>query len=180
MSLLKLNIIPEVYETRFRVRRIYITARQLMLLLIIYMLLLGTILLLARFILQREFTRIVNETSLVTADNRVLERKVDVMNDYVKGVSVVQKKHVQWSPLLIAITEAIPSGVVVSSISITTDSEATISGTAATRADLLNFKDTLTGIPAISKVDLPITDLVTAQNVSFKIQFSVSPEKMTQ
>lgn len=180
MSLIKLNIIPEVYETRFRVRRIYITARQLMLLLIIYMLLLGTILLLARFILQREFTRIVNETSLVTADNRVLERKVDAMNDYVKGVSVVQKKHTSLSPLLIAITEATPPGVVLSNISLVSEPDASISGTAATRTDLLAFKDALSIIPAITKVDLPITDLVTAQNVSFKIRFIVDPEKISQ
>lgn len=179
MSLLRLNIIPEEYETRFRVRRIYITARQLMMILIIYMLLLASLLLLARFILQREFTRIVNETSLVTADNRALERKVDTLNDFVKSISVVQNKHIAWTPIMLNVSEATPPGVILNNIVFDSEKNGTISGTANTRNDLLTLRDNLNTISAFTDINLPITDLVTSQNLTFNLKFKVDPTKLT-
>lgn len=180
MNLLTLNIIPEAYETRFRMRRIYITARHLMLLLIIYMLFLGTLLLAARYILQREFTRIVNETSLVTADNRTLERKIEAMNNFLKDVSVAEKRHEQWAPLLIKMSEITPNGVVLSGITINEEKTASLTGTANSRSDLLSLKDELENISAIEKVDLPVSSLVEAVNVQFKIEFEIDAEKLNE
>lgn len=178
MQTITLNIIPEVYETRFRMRRIYIMARHIMLLLIIYMLVLGTILLAARYVLQREFVRIVNETSLVTADNRALERNVEKLNNYVRGVLAVEKKYVPWTPLLIDINKAIPDGVTLNVIYLSSENVISLSGTANTRSDLLSLKDSLEAMDSIDKVELPIADLVTAKNVPFKVDFKIDVDKL--
>lgn len=178
MNLLSLNIIPEAYETRFRMRRTYVTARHLMLLLIIYLLFLGTVLLAARLILQREFTRIVNETSLVTADNRILEKKVEEMNDYIKDISVAEKKHEQWAPFLIKLSSAIPNGVILNTISIDEDKKTTIAGQANTRNDLLSLKENLEALSGISGITLPLDDLVYPVDVPFKIEFTIDSDAL--
>jgi Tfp pilus assembly protein PilN len=144
-----------------------------MLLLIIYMLFLGSLLLIARFILQNQFTRIVNETSLVTADNRILERKVEVMNNFIKDASVAEKQFQSWTPFVITLTRTVPAGVIFESITIDPEKKVTLTGNAKTRSDLLQLKDNLEALEVVEKINLPVEDLVKPTNVPFKIQFEI-------
>lgn len=171
--MLTINIIPEAYEKHFRIRKIYFTFRFLMLVVVIYLLLVASLLLLARFFLQREFARIIDETTLVTTENRRLERDIQALNSELQNINAIEKKHKKWANLMISLTQATPAGISLESLQLSDTESSSLSGNAITRNDLLKFKQNLENIEGIEKVQLPVTDLVTARDLDFKIKFTI-------
>lgn len=80
-----------------------------------------------------------------------------------------------WSNLFVKMSRITPKGVDISSIS-TKDYSIVLTGEAETRDDLVAFKDKLVSDECFSNVDLPLSDLVSRDNIDFGINLSISKD----
>jgi len=96
-------------------------------------------------------------------------------NSKISDLLSVASDQLYWSNLFIRMSRAVPGGVDVISIS-TKDYSAVLTGEAATRDDLVAFKDALNSDSCFSNVDLPLSDLVSRDNIDFEINLNINKD----
>jgi Tfp pilus assembly protein PilN len=101
--------------------------------------------------------------------------KFKTLNEQINNVMQVSNGQIYWSLLFKKISNLVFPGVTVDAIS-TNDYAITLNGTAASRDDLVLFKEKLENESCFSQVDLPISDLVNKDNVGFQIDFLISAD----
>ena len=146
----------------------------------LYTISLGIVLLAARYILVSNFTRIVNETTLVTLDKRVSEQQINNINKQIAGAKQIQKTTVPWPEFLAAFAPLVPDGVVINSIQLTADGQqpSTINGQANTREALLDFQTALISAHFITDVYLPFQSLLSKTDADFDITITILFDKI--
>lgn len=83
-----------------------------------------------------------------------------------------------FSPLLSALSSAIPRGVILTSVSVARaggETAVSVGGSASTRSALLSFADALRTTPAFSVVALPVGALASESDIPFTISFAYTP-----
>ncbi len=82
------------------------------------------------------------------------------------------------SPAILRVASLRPKGIKITSFDISSagplSAALTINGTAATRDDLVTFKNVLEGDSVFSNVEEPISDLASAENIQFSMQMSAA------
>ena len=140
----------------------------------LYTITLAIIMLVARLILQNNFNRITDETTLATAENHKTERLINELNAKIVAARAIQQGGFKWTDFLVAFPKLVPNGVVLASLQLqAAGTPSTIAGHATTRDDLLKFRERLTAAPYISNVNLPIGDLLARDNLNFTISLTV-------
>lgn len=177
--ILALNLIPPEYNDRFRLERVYALLKNIIILTILYTIFLAILILMARYILQRNFNRIVDETTLVTRENKDVESKIVAFNKEISSVKEIQKNNQPWVDSLINITGLIPDGVSLTALKLEAGpSKSSLSGRATTREALLDLKSRLEGALYLKDITLPVTDLLTRTDVDFTINFTTDPAQV--
>jgi len=172
--ILSLNLIPPAYKEQFRLQRIFTLLRSIIVVTIFYTIFLALVVLVARYVLQGNFNRIVNETTLVTQTNRDTERNIATFNREIKTASSLEEQAFPWPQFLIHLTKLFPPEVRLTNLKLEPGRQrAAMVGTATTRTALLAFKDTLEQTPYLKDVTLPVTDLLAKTNVNFTITLTV-------
>lgn len=168
--MLSLNLLsPEKKEAISR-QMIALSAQHLFSLALIAVCFIGTILLVVKLLMQNSFNLAVAQSALITQEYGALNQRVYAENERIKFLVSVQKKITAWSPKLAAITALTPKGVELYSLNIIrAPSEVQISGQAKTRDDLLAYKQRLEASFLLKEVNLPIENLLEAENVNFSI-----------
>lgn len=173
--MINLNLIPEEYKKNLRRLHLSELSKRLLIFVMLYTILIAIVLLLARLVLQREFTRIVNETTLVTRENKKVEGQIRLLNEQITTASKLETDTKPWSQFLVLFTSRVPDGIRLTSLDLKTTGESTVSGVAATRESLLELKTRLTAMPGLESVELPVSSLLTRDNIDFTIRFRVNP-----
>lgn len=175
-----LNLIPPAYKDRLRLRRVYMLLREMIMAVMLYTIFLGITLLIARLVLVNNFTRIVNETTLVTRENRAVEQQIANMNRQISAAQTIQKTAVPWAEFIVAFSKVVPEGVVINSMQMEADANkrSTINGLAKTREALLDFESKLRDTPFIEKVNLPFKNKLDKTDAYFTITLSVKFDKV--
>src|SRR3989338_7330732 len=172
-----LNLIPPSYKDRFRLQRVYTHLKNVLVATIFYTIFLGITLLAARFILQQNFNRIVNETTLTTKENRDVEKNISAFNREITAAQTIEKTYRPWGDLLIDLTNLVTDDASLVSLKIDAENnQGIISGEATNRTALLAFKERLAQAPYITSVSLPVTDLLTREKSRFTLTFTVNFE----
>ena len=169
----ELNLIPESAKERLRLEKLWRTLRSLLLIAALGILLAGIIILTARLILQHQFNRIVNETTLVTGGRHALEDSIRSLNVDLSKANKMLTSAFDWPNFINDFVALLPDGVTITSMTFVIADESAVSGTARTRDDLLQFKRALEDSALVEKVDLPITDLLARDNPVFTMRFTI-------
>jgi Tfp pilus assembly protein PilN len=85
----------------------------------------------------------------------------------------IQAGHLHWANVLNHLGQAVPNGIVVSSL-FNKNYNVFLAGKADTRDTLLQFKDSLEKDTCFENVNVPLSNLVVKENVDFQIDFTLS------
>jgi Tfp pilus assembly protein PilN len=173
MPNINLNLIPESYAAKYRKAELLRVSKNMLAFATVYLIIVGITLLSARYVLQREFTRIVNETTLVTAENRKTETAVRQLNAQIDSAQKLLERQPAWSPFLVRLSSHIPPGIRLTDISVNAKGDSVIEGISPNRLSLQQLKSNLEKAPGLKKVDLPLATLLTPGETTFTIHFTV-------
>jgi Tfp pilus assembly protein PilN len=133
------------------------------------------ILLIAEFIVQNNFFQAVSQNALVTREYGALNQNVYTVNRQIGQLKLVQNKFIVWSTRLVALTNLTPKNVELYSVTVNSDTkDINLTGNAKTRDDLLQYKANLENSNLLSGVNLPIENLLEANNSYFDIKAKMS------
>lgn len=178
-----LNLLPEErkesIQGRLRSRFLLWQLFLLFLLEIFYLVILGSVYLILDFQL-RSLNTISESTAQVSQGEasrlNTYEQQFRDINKVVDVIGKINYAHLYFSQVFTLVDPLVPDGVTVNSLS-TKEYVVSIFGKAATRDQLLRFDENLKNAGScISKVDIPIQNLFSQENVDFQVNFSVAPE----
>jgi Tfp pilus assembly protein PilN len=177
--MIELNLIPKDYRQQVSRFQLIILTKNLFLWLVVYTIFVAIVLLVAKFILQRRFEVIIDQTTLVTRENRQIENQVRDFNRTIIQARNLQAQEIDWTSFINDLSSQVPPGVRLTEINLTNGQRSTISGSAKLRDDLLNFKNNLEKQPEISKLELPLANLQNRENINFNLSFNFSLKRKT-
>lgn len=107
------------------------------------------------------------EHSKLATEVSGLENKIKEKNKEIDAVSNLQKSKLYWSKVLEKIALSVPQGVTIINITSTDEVKILMSGHAARREQLLEFKSNLEDSEYFSGVSLPFADLTKRTDLNF-------------
>ena len=169
--MISLNLLSPKKKEAISKQMIVISLQYIFSLILVVICAIGILLLITKLIMQNSFNQSVKQDSLVTLEYGALNQKVHIENLKIRFLTSIQKKFIIWSPKLAAISSLTPANIELFSINIDNKSrQARISGEAKTRDDLLSYKQQLETSSLLKEIDLPIENLLEAENVNFEIK----------
>jgi len=130
----------------------------------------GIVLLGGRWILQEHFNNLATSAASATSKQTHVKSEIRDVNRLLKDVDAIQQEYVQWTPIFIGISDDLPPGVFLDSMTFDDiEKKATFTGRAKTREDLLALQKHLTSKDFLSEVHIPITQFTERKNIPFVI-----------
>lgn len=168
--MLALNLVSQDLKKEIKLRRLYHSLKRIYFLLLIVVIFTAITLLVAQIILQNNFNKIVEQTTLITKNSQTYNLRVREVNARLNSVDQIQNNFVYWTKLFEALTGGIKNDVTFSYLKINGgDSSAMIRGAAKTRSGLLDFKETLESSDIFSDINFPLSNLLEKNNINFEI-----------
>jgi hypothetical protein len=78
---------------------------------------------------------------------------------------------VPWSSVLRTVTEAAPAGIRLDAIRASHDGSIKVSGTAAVREDMLEYRTRIESSPLFEKITSPLSNILQQRDVKFEFEF---------
>jgi Tfp pilus assembly protein PilN len=100
------------------------------------------------------------------------EEKFKQVNSKVMLLSNVERDHLYWSKFFYELDKIVPEKIAINSIS-NSGYKISLAGKADKRENLLKFQENINNSSCFSDVNLPLSNLVTKENVNFQIDFKI-------
>lgn len=126
--------------------------------------------------IKQRFTQEFASVSLSPASAQVLAQEQQALqfNALLQTTGELVRQSPQWSSFITLIKGAVGEGIVISNMTLGAPTEAIqLSGIAKSRAQLVAFKKTLEGVPTITEIVLPLTNLELKENIPFSVSFKL-------
>lgn len=98
-----------------------------------------------------------------------LENKAKKFNEFVIFLDKIQKDRLDYSKILLQLTEQMPSQVKLNSFSLDKQGQIFLRGNARERSDFLRFKENLEKSNLYKKIDSPLSNIVQKDNINFEL-----------
>lgn len=103
------------------------------------------------------------------------EKKFRDTNDTVDTIERLNRFHLNFTEVFLFLDTILPPGIAVEDLS-TKDYTVLLTGRAATRESLLLLDERLKQAECAEKVNIPISNLFSEENIDFQIDFKLKPE----
>lgn len=168
--MLILNLIPQQLKKEIKFKRAYGLIKKMNYILVIITIVIAITLLIAKLLLQNNFNKVVEQTSLITKNSQGYNVKVRDINSRLNNISQIQNDFIAWSNLIENLANKTPTGITFSSVKISKEkSLINIRGKAKLRDDLLTFKQNMEESPIYSEVEFPLQNILQKENINFDI-----------
>lgn len=97
------------------------------------------------------------------------------INSKTDQVMAIRNDQLYWSNLFILLSKSTISGIEVTNLA-TNSYSVSLAGKADNRDSLVAFKDKLAGEDCFSDVNLPLSNLVSKENIAFQMDFNIKEE----
>jgi len=135
-----------------------------------FLCIIGIALLGGRWVLQGYFNGLVEGIIAVSSEYAHANQEIKKINHILRGVQQIQDQYFLWTPVLSEFTTKIPDAVILSRLSFDIKTKtAALSGTAATRDDLLDLQRRLESLSFIASASIPLSQLTKKENISFSL-----------
>lgn len=177
---IKLNLIPQYKKEEMARSERFRTvlrweAEASMILVLVFLLVLGL-----NYILQ--FNLEASTSDLASRQNKekydrlaLYDQEFKNTNGQVAIIDGIQKDQLYWSRLFEKLSALIPAGITVEKMA-NKDYQIFIAGNSDTRDNLLALKDKLSQDSCFSNINLPLSDLVSKNNIDFQMDFVIKEE----
>ncbi len=178
--MLILNLASLELKNEIKLRHIYYLIKKVSSILIILTIVIAVILITARIILQNNFNKIVEQTTLVTKNNQGYNNKIRQINNKLNYIVKIQDNFIYWSNLIEELTEITPSDVTFYSIKANDSNKIIITGRAKLRDSLLRLKDNMENSSTFKNIDFPLKNILEITNIDFNINADINLENLTK
>jgi Tfp pilus assembly protein PilN len=107
------------------------------------------------------------------------EDKFSKTNEAVAALLKIQAKHLHWEKLFRELDANVPQDVTITEIS-SKNYQIFLTGKAKTRDNLLELKGKLDSSNCFENVNMPLSDLVTKEDVDFQMDFTITKDCLTK
>jgi len=173
---IRVNLLSKEKQRRLG-RIMYVQFTRNLLSFILFLLALtGIVLLGGRWVLQEHFNELAVSAASATARQTNVKSEIRKVNRLLKDLDAVQQEYVQWTPVLLEVSESMPKHIFLDSMTFDNiQSKATFTGKAQTREDLLALQKHLESAPFLTEVNIPITQFTERKNIPFVITAHFEP-----
>jgi len=98
-----------------------------------------------------------------------------IINTRVSADESIQKDQLYWSNLFQKLSDTIPDGIIISKMA-NKNYKVFLAGSADTRDTLISLKDRLSQESCFTDINLPLSNLVSKDNIDFQIDFNIKEE----
>lgn len=148
-------------------------AKDLVILILLVTIVSSIILLLAKLIIQNNFNRVVEYSTLTTRYANIFNKDVKEFNLYINTLVKIQEKNIDWTKLIIQLSKLVPEGVNLDSINIQPE-KMLITGFAFDRENLKKFQEDLEKNELFLNVEIPLNDLIKRNNINFNLKADIN------
>ena len=126
-------------------------------------------------ILSLYYIETIQNSTSITKKGENYEQQVQLINNQIKTAEEIQKDKIDWSYLLIFLSDNAPSGISIKNLSINSEkNNITILGNAIKRENLLAYADILKNNDIFSNVSFPIQNILEKENINFTITAKIN------
>lgn len=173
--MLTLNLVSEELRKKIKLRHVYGLLKKMGMILVIVVIAIVIILLVAKLILQNNFNKIVEQTTLVTGSSKGYTEMAKTVNSRIKSARQIQDNYIVWSHFFEKISEITPDGITLSFLKVSKEeSKMTIRGRALTRDNLLSLKTGLEKSGIFYNIDFPIKNILEKENIDFELNMKIN------
>lgn len=179
--MLNLNLVSRELKQETKLRHIYKMLKQANYILVIITVFIAVVMLAAKIILQNNFNKIVEETTLITRDSQGRNAKIREMNSRLSFVDKIQNDFIPWSFLFKDLGTYVNSNLSFYSIRIDRNKKTIeIKGSANDRDSLLSFKSGMEKSNIFSGIIFPVKNILEKENISFEIKANLNLENIKE
>lgn len=176
--MIALNLIPQERKIILKNTRLYAACKEAVTLLFLFAAIISIMLWVSRFYLEQDLADLVVANAANIQSNEAANSRIIAINQKISSVDGIASNFISSRRVVEGLSRLIPENIALTSINFYRQQSAVeITGTAKTRNDLLQFKNTLSSAPGISNVDLPMTDLIDKENNQFTIKMNADSAK---
>jgi Tfp pilus assembly protein PilN len=183
---IRINLLPEEKKNKIKRKKGIVAIIKQEVLFLSAILFLIVILFDINFILKLQLDSLEKNYSLEQSQNKYqelkrYEDKFKEINSKTAMLDNIEKDHLYWSKLFYELDKVVPDGILINNIS-NNGYRMSLTGTSAKRENLLKFQDNINASQCFSDVNVPLSNLVSKENVNFKIDFKIREDclKLTQ
>jgi Tfp pilus assembly protein PilN len=169
--MLTLNLVSRELKQEIKLRHVYSLLKKADYILIIITIFIAVIMLVAKVILQNNFNKIVEETTLIIRESQGQNSKIREINNRLSFVEKIQNDFIPWSFLFKDLGGHTSNDVNFSLIKLSQEKkEIELKGMAKTRDSLLALRDGLEKSAIFYDLDFPMKNILEKNNIDFEIK----------
>ena len=169
--MISLNLISPEQQKILRIRYIYLSIKNLLLVVALLTLLSALVLIPWQIRLVDLTANVKTFKILSSKQSNSIGKKINELNDKILSLSAIQSAGYAWPDLLSELSQITPEGVYLLKINANSEVKVfTINGYALTRDSLLKFKANLDKSPYFKNVESPLTNYLEESNIDFEIK----------
>ena len=177
--MITINLVPQEHKSKIERKKIYISIKEALLLILLFASIASILLILSKFYLEDQLLGLTDQNSQGIAETQLINAKIKLMNSRISEAYNIQKNFKNWSGVLAKIYAGKGDKITISSIKLLKQqSTIEIIGVAKTRTDLLEFQKRLQKNESFAKVNLPISDLINKENNGFTLRIEIDLNKI--
>jgi len=181
MIKITLNLLSPAQQEYLRYENAYRHVRTVSWLILTFTVIISSLLLIARLMLQDYYATVLTTTTLVNEKNRSIDRDIAEFNKELKAVETIQADFIKWSNILIDINKAIPANVEIAYLNFEQKTRLfNLNGRALRREDFLTLKKNLESLPYFEEISSPLTNILLKENVNFEFTGKFKKEALNQ
>lgn len=162
----RLNLLPPAEKTELKLLRLYLAIKELIFLMLIGLIAIAIILMLAKHNLQLQLAQIVSDT-VQTSGLNFSNQDVRMFKDQLIRIQQIQEGFRPWTKLFPKLLTLLPAGVALEQLSIDVAGALELKVVAATRPDLLQFRDNLNDSGfLVEPLKIGVEDLLKPRNLT--------------
>lgn len=175
--MITLNLIPESIREENRLKHVYGLNVRLGLIIFYAVLTIAVLTQVSKYVLANGYEAVTAQMNLISSNSRAYNEKAKEINSRIAVVSEVVRDSHDWNNMILDISNLLPRGIALSSLSINLETKSVrFAGMAETRNDLLSFKDSIDKSGYIKEVKLPMANILEKKNIYFDLESKLDYE----
>lgn len=175
--MITLNLIPTEKKKTIQLTQIFLILKNIALVLLLIIAIVAIILLAGKVIIDNQFSRIVEETSLTNRYANLFNVEIKEFNTLVQAVDKIESSYIPWNNFFFEFTNLVPTNVQIYSFELN-QGKLLLTGLADSRESLLNFKSNLEKNSAFSNIKVPMDNILKKDNIKFSIISDINLNKL--
>ncbi|MDD5291138.1 MAG: hypothetical protein PHZ04_03405 [Patescibacteria group bacterium] len=179
--MLNLNLVSQELKQEIRLRHVYKMFKQASYILVIITIFIAVVMLVAKIILQNNFNKIVEQTTLITKDSQGQNSKIREINTHLSFVEKIQDGFIPWSYLFKDLAGYANSDINFYLVKVNKEKkEIELKGIAKTRESLLALKEGLGKSAIFYDLDFPMKNILEKNDINFEMTAKLKLENIKE